>query len=506
MSTPPDPRSVRSTRRSFVLAGLVLAMFMSAIEGTIVATAMPDIAASLGGFSLYAWVFAGYLMMQAVTTPMFGKAADVVGRKPVFIAGVSVFLAASIACGFADSMPLLIAFRLLQGIGAGAVQPVTATLAGDLYAFHERARVQGWLSSVWGISALLGPLAGGLIVERFDWAWIFWANIPFGLFAILAVTLFLHEDVDRRGRSIDGVGIVTFTIAAASTLTVLTQAATLGVGLTVALALVALTSFGLFQWHERRALEPMIPPDLWRDPLVRYANLATLGAGAVMIAVATYLPTYSQGVLGTSALVAGFTLTTMSIGWPIASVVAGHLITRVGPRTVARVGSLALLTGSVAFVAMRPAFGPLYAAGASAIVGVGMGLLSTTFIVSIQTRVSWSRRGSATATNLLMRLLGNAFGAALLGGIVNASLLSWLRREGLADEVRLDDVTRLLDGTAPSIDVSLLQVQEGLRGAIDGAFLAMAIAALATVALSFLVPKLDRPPQTGSDDSQPGGS
>lgn len=467
-------------------------MFMSAIEGTIVATAMPDIAASLGGFSLYAWVFAGYLLMQAVTTPMFGKAADLVGRKPVFVAGVSVFLIASVACGFAPSMPWLIAFRLLQGVGAGAVQPVTATLAGDLYAFHERARVQGWLSSVWGVSALAGPLAGGLIVDRFDWAWIFWANVPFGIVAIVAVTAFLHEDVDRgRARSIDAIGVATFTVATASAIALLTQAATLPWTASAGLGAVSLAAFATFAAHERRAREPMIPPGLWRDPLVRSANLASLAAGAVMIAVATYLPTYAQGVLGTSALVAGFTLTTMSMGWPIASVAAGHLMVRYGPHRVARAGSIALLGGALAFVAMRPAFGPAYAAGASALVGVGMGLVSTTFIVAIQTRVDWSTRGSATATNLLMRILGNALGAALLGGIVNAVLLAWLRQQGLGDAVRLDDVTRLLDGTLASADVALSEVREGLRRAIDRAFIAMAVAAAAAVALAFTVPPLE---------------
>lgn len=474
-----------------MLAGLVLAMFMSAIEGTIVATAMPDIAASLGGFSLYAWVFAGYLLMQAVTTPMFGKAADLVGRKPVFVVGVGIFLAASVACGFATSMPWLIGFRLLQGIGAGAVQPVTATLAGDLYSFRERARVQGWLSSVWGISALLGPLAGGLIVERFDWAWIFWANVPFGIVAIVAVVAFLHEDVDRHGRSIDGVGIATFTVATASGLVLLTQVATLPWGASVALGATSVAAFAAFVVHERRAREPMIPPDLWSDPLVRSANLATLGAGAVMIAVATYLPTYAQTVFGSSALIAGFTLTTMSIGWPIASVAAGHLVVRIGTRHVARIGSLALLAGSLAFVAMRPSFGPAYAAASSALVGVGMGLLSTTFIVSIQTRVEWQRRGSATATNLLMRILGNALGAALLGGIVNASLLAWLQRRGLGEVVRLDDVTRLLDGTLPAGDVALDAIRAGMRQAIDGAFVAMAVAAVLTVAVAFTVPNLE---------------
>jgi len=484
-----------------VLAGLVLAMFMSAIEGTIVATAMPDIAASLGGFSLYAWVFAGYLLMQAVTTPLFGKAADLVGRKPVFVAGVGLFLIASVACGLAPSMPWLIAFRLLQGIGAGAVQPVSATLAGDLYGFHERARVQGWLSSVWGVSALAGPLAGGLIVDRFDWAWIFWANVPFGIVAIVLVTRFLHEEVDRRARSIDVVGVATFTLATAAAIVLATQIATLAPLASLGLAALSVGAFAAFLAHERRAAEPMIPPSLWRDPLVRWANLATLGAGAVMIAIATYLPTYAQGVLGTSALIAGFTLTTMSMGWPLASVAAGHLMTRFGPHHVARAGSLALLAGSLGFVALRPAFGPAYAAGASALVGIGMGLLSTTFIVAIQTRVDWARRGSATATNLLMRILGNALGAALLGGIVNASLIAWLRAEGLGDVVLLDDVARLLDGTLARGELDVGRIRDGLRLAIDRAFVAMAVAAAVTVLLAFRVPRLD-PPQRDEEPAE----
>jgi MFS family permease len=304
------------------------------------------------------------------------------------------------------------------------------------------------------------------------------------------VALFLHESVERRPRSIDALGAAAFTVAVGSAMVVFTQGAALPPGIVVGLAALSLTAGTLFWWHEGRAAEAIIPPEVWRDPLVRWANLATLGAGAVMIAVVAYLPTYAQGVLGTSALVAGFTLTTMSMGWPVASVLAGVLMVRLGVRRVARVGSLALLAGSLAFAFMDPSRGPGYAAASSALIGVGMGTLSTTFLVSIQTRVGWRLRGTATATNLLMRILGNALGAAILGGLVNASLLRWLQREGLAGAVRLDDVTRLLDGNTATSEPLLEVVRGGLQGALHAAFLAMAVAAALTVAFAFLMPDL----------------
>ncbi|HWK89205.1 MAG TPA: MFS transporter [Longimicrobium sp.] len=184
-----------TTHRGLVFTALMLAMFMSAIEATIVATALPSIAAELGGFSLFSWVFSSYLLVQVVTIPIAGKLADVLGRKPVFIAGVAVFLAGSILCGLAESMGMLVAFRFLQGLGAGAVQPITVTLAGDLYPLAERGKVQGYMSGVWGVSSIVGPLAGGLIVHSVGWPWIFWVNLPLGIASIVLVGLYLHEGV-----------------------------------------------------------------------------------------------------------------------------------------------------------------------------------------------------------------------------------------------------------------------------------------------------------------------
>ncbi|MEJ2291493.1 MAG: MDR family MFS transporter [Deinococcales bacterium] len=488
----PEPAAAgRTTRRPLVLAALVLAMFMAAIEGTIVATAMPSIAASLGGFALYSWVFSAFLLMQAISTPVFGKLADLYGRKPVFVGGVVVFLVGSVLCGLAPSMIVLVAFRFIQGLGAGAVYPTVTTLAGDLYSLRERARVQGYLSSVWGVSAVVGPLVGGLIVQYAHWSWIFWLNVPFGLFAILGVTLYLHEDVQRRRHSIDGLGAGLFLLAVGSLMLVLTEAgqwSTARVGVLLAVSLLGMTAF---LWHEGRAPEPMIDLAQWRDRLITLSNLATLTSGIMMIGLITYLPTYVQGIMGRSPLIAGFTLTSMSIGWPVASVLAGRLLVPLGARTTARFGGLSGLIAGVLFVLMRPSLGPLWASVSSLFMGVGMGFLSTTFIVAIQSSVDWARRGVATATNMFMRNLGNAMGAALLGGALNLSLRHSIAQRGLSGSVSVDSVQNLLERGASATAAS--PVMEVLRGSLalglHRVYLVVFAFTVATLVLTLVLPK-----------------
>ncbi len=475
-----------------MLAALVLALFMAAIEGTIVATAMPSIAASLGGFALYSWVFSSFLLMQAITTPMFGKLADLYGRRPVFVGGVVVFMIGSVLCGFAPSMGVLIAFRFVQGLGAGALYPTVTTLAGDLYSLRERARVQGYLSSVWGISAVVGPLVGGLIVQYAHWSWIFWLNVPFGVLAILGVTLYLHEDVAHRAHSIDLVGAGLFLTAMAAVMLALTEAGQWGTARLLTLLAVAFVGLTLFLLHERRTAEPMIDLRQWRDPLIGLANLATFTAGVMMIGLITYLPTYVQGIMGFSPLVAGFTLTSMSIGWPVASVLAGRLLVPWGARATARVGGAAGLLAGVLFVLMRPQAGPLWASGASLAMGVGMGFLSTTFIVAIQSSVDWARRGAATAGNMFMRILGNAVGAALLGGALNLSLRRSIADLGLSGTVTVDSVQNLLERVpgAPSTASATMTLLHGsLASGLHRVYLVVFGFTLVTALLTLLLPK-----------------
>src|SRR5690625_2033031 len=196
------------TKRQLVLASVMIGMFLSAIEATIVATAMPNIVADLGGFSLYSWVFSAYLLTMATTVLIFGKLSDVFGRKPIYIIGVIVFLSGSTLSGFSVTMEMLIMSRFVQGIGAGALMPIATTIVGDIYNLEERAKIQGYLSSIWGISAVSGPLLGGLFVDVLNWRYVFWMNIPLGLLAVLGIYFFFHEKIEQEKQSIDYLGSI----------------------------------------------------------------------------------------------------------------------------------------------------------------------------------------------------------------------------------------------------------------------------------------------------------
>ena len=273
------PMPSLTTHRTLVLAAVMAANFMIAIEATIVSTAMPQIVGQLGGLPLYSWVFAAFLLTQTATTVVFGKLADLVGRKTVMLVGIAIFLFGSILCGFAWSMPSLIVFRLVQGIGAGAVQPTAMTIVGDLYAVHERAKIQGWLASVWAVSAVLGPLAGGLIIQYFSWAWIFWMNLPIGALAAAGFWAYLHEKRARGRGRIDHLSAGIFTVAIAAIMADLTALSTSGrleIGLTTLVAVVAVV---LFVLQERRSPEPMISLELWGRRPIAAANGASLLAG-----------------------------------------------------------------------------------------------------------------------------------------------------------------------------------------------------------------------------------
>lgn len=464
-------------KRPFILAAVMMAMFMNAIEGTIVSTAMPAIVSDLGGFSLYSWVFSGYLLMNAVTVLIYGKLSDIVGRKPVLLFGIIVFLIGSVLCGFADSMTELIFYRFVQGFGAGAVAPVASTIVGDIYKNEERARIQGYLSSVWGISAIMGPALGGLIVETLTWRLVFWINIPLGILSFLGLWFFLHEKIEKKKRDIDYIGAALLTLSISTLMIVLVQG---GVkwswASTPALSLIfiAVIAFVLFIIQEKRATEPMMPFEIWKERSILIANLVSLTTGVMMIGLSSFIPTYVQGVMERSPTVAGFTLTAMSIGWPIASMISGRLLIKIGFKATSLIGGASLILGSLILVMMNPEAGPLLAATGSFFVGVGMGLTSTSFIVVIQTTVSWERRGIATASNMFMRNLGNTLGAALLGGVMNTRLQAYLNEHAPADSgVTIDTANKLLNSEERALlPENVVQVlQEGLTMSLHTIYL-----------------------------------
>jgi EmrB/QacA subfamily drug resistance transporter len=472
-----------------VLLALILSMALAAIEGTIVATAMPSIAAALGGFALYGWVFSGYLLTQAVTTPIFGKLADLYGRKPMMIAGILLFLAGSSLCGFASSMTMLIVFRIIQGIGAGGVLPIAVTLAGDLYTIEERGRVQGYVASVWGVSSIVGPLLGGLIVHSIGWRWIFWMNLPLGLLAVLFIVRCLYEEVEHRKRSIDFGGAAFLLVGLSACMLALTQAGAWNVASVAALFVFGLAVLVAFAFYERKVPDPIVHLELFKIPLLRKGNLTILAAGLAMIGLISFLPTYVQAVLGYSALVAGFTLSGMSLGWPIASVVAGRLLTRWGVRLLVRIGCVAALFGTL-IIALFAGYGPLAAGAGSFVVGIGFGFLNTTFLVAIQSSVSWTQRGVATASNMLMRSIGNALGAAVLGGVLNFTLTQYLEGKGLSNTVSLDSVKDLVAGHSSLNPSALILLREGLGGSIQILFWTIVGFTALTLLLGWSAPDL----------------
>jgi MFS family permease len=473
-----------TTSRTLVLAAVMAANFMVAIEATIVSTAMPQIVGQLGGLPLYSWVFAAFLLTQTATTVVFGKLADLAGRKKVMLVGIAAFLVGSILCGFAWSMPSLIVFRLVQGIGAGAVQPTAMTIVGDLYSPHERGKIQGWLASVWAVSAILGPLAGGLIIQYFSWAWIFWMNLPIGVLAAAGFWAFLHEKgVRGRGR-IDHLSAGIFTVAIAAIMVDLTALSTSGrfeIGLTTLVALVAVV---LFVLQERRSPEPMISLELWGRRPIAAANGASLLAGMVMIGITTFLPMFVQGVMQQSALIGGFALSAMVLGWPIGATVGVRVgLRRFGVRAMLRVGGVLIPLGAVVFLVLNGESSPIVAGLGSLVIGVGMGLSSSASIILIQEIVDWSERGSVTASYLFARSLGSTFGATVFGAVLNFGLL----RSGHAGATS-EQLRQLLEQGSAAVG------EPGLRAALEQSlhltFVSMFGVALLVGATMFLVPKV----------------
>lgn len=485
--------SQRVTKRPFVLAAVMLAMFMSAVEATIVSTAMPSIVSELGGFSLYSWVFSAYLLMQVATVLIYGKISDLFGRKPVFVIGVSIFLIGSILCGLAHTMKWLIIFRFIQGIGAGAVMPIATTIVGDIYTKEERASIQGYLSSVWGISAVLGPVLGGIFVKYVSWVYVFWMNIPLGILAIIGVVFFLHENIEKKKPSIDYTGSFLLVVSVSALMLVLVEG---GVHWkwtswqVASLLTIFLVGFLLFILQERRALEPMMPLYIWKYKAIGVSNLASLTTGMILIGVSSFLPAFVQGVMEKSPMIAGFTLTTMSIGWPIASTLAGKMVIKVGYRKITVAGSIAIIIGSIFFITLSPEKGPIWAALGSFFVGAGMGLTTTSFIVSIQSTVGWSLRGVATASNMFMRTLGSAVGAALLGGLLNSRLQSFLVQKGIDDEVTIETANSLLNEAqrAHLVESTKQLLQEGLTISLHNVYWGVLLISVMTFVLVFFMP------------------
>jgi EmrB/QacA subfamily drug resistance transporter len=414
------------SQRGPILIALMLSTALVAIDSTVVATAVHSIVDDLGGFAQFPWLFSVYLLTQAVFTPVYGKLADLIGRKPIMLLGIGLFLAGSVCGGFAWNMPALIAFRALQGLGAGAVQPMAMTIAGDIYTVAERAAVTGYLSSVWGISAVLGPSIGGFFSEYVSWRWIFFINVPLCLLAAWMLTRNFHERVERRRHRIDVTG--TALITGGCTLIILAvleggQAWPWASAAGVAVPAAGLAMLVAFVLVELRVAEPVLPMWVFTRRVLLASSLTALCVGAVSLGLTGYIPTFVQGSLGTGALVAGFALAPLSIGWPIASAMAGRIYLRFGFRVTAVLGGLIVALGMLGMLGLLDERSPVWLVPALCfVIGCGMGLVASPTLIAAQASVGWGRRGVVTGNNLFARSMGSSLGVAAFGAVANAAL------------------------------------------------------------------------------------
>ncbi|MGW0547681.1 MDR family MFS transporter [Streptomyces altiplanensis] len=492
----PDPR------RGPVVAALMLGMALAALDGTIVSTAVPQIVGDLGGFAVFSWLFSGYLLAVTVTLPVYGKLSDTFGRKPVLITGIALFLLGSLLCAAAWNMGSLIAFRIVQGLGGGAIQGTVQTIAADLYPLKERPKIQAKLSTVWAVSAVAGPGLGGLLAAYADWRWIFLINLPVGAVALWLVVRHLHEPARTKSKPatrprIDWAGALAVFACGGLLLLALVQGGVAwpwlsapSLALFGASALLAAATVVI----ERRAAEPIIPGWVWRRRTIAAVNLALGSLGLLMVAPTVFLPTYAQSVLGLGPIAAGFVLSVMTLSWPLSAALSQHAYNRIGFRLTAITGITCAALVLLAFpflpfpgAAWQPALIML-------LLGAALGLFQLPLIVGVQSTVGYAERGTTTASVLFCRQVGQSVGAALFGAIANATLASRLAAapEGIRDGLPgdLDSVSHAL-GDSGSLTA---EAADYLRRAVDTAvghvYVGAAIAAgLALLALVFVAPR-----------------
>jgi multidrug resistance protein len=490
----PGAQADSGRRRRLVVVALMLTMALAAMDSSIVSTGVPQIVANLGGFTYFSWLFSGYLLTFTVTLPVYGRLSDSWGRKPVLLAGCALFLLGSLLCATAWSMASLVAFRMLQGLGGGAIQSTVQTIAADLYPPSQRGRIQSAISTVWAVSAVSGPAVGGVLVSYAGWRWIFLVNLPLGLVASGMLRRYLHEQVSTVAARIDWPGAAGILLTAGLLLVALVQGGTAWSWSSFPSATLFVGSAlcgSLTVWFEQRAQDPILPGWIWRRGLMVGANLAMGCLGVLMIAPMVFLPTYAQSVLGLPPVAAGFVLSAMTLTWPVSAAFSPRLYRRIGFRDTALIGAAAATATLLAF-RLLPYRGPAWQPTLVMLVlGAALGLVQLPLIVGVQSSVSWSERGTATASVLFCRQLGQCLGGAVFAAVANASLAGQGRAASYpsGNVPRMDDVTQVLRpgaSPAPAVDA----FRHALTTAVDHVYLGAALAAaLAAVVLLAVVPR-----------------
>jgi EmrB/QacA subfamily drug resistance transporter len=492
---PPPPR------RGLIVFGVMLGLFLGAMESTAVATAMPTVIASLGGLAIYSWVFSGYILAATISMPLWGRLADLYGRRVTYLSGLGIFLIGSVLSGLAPSMTALIVWRTLQGLGGGALIPLGMTIIADRYGLEQRARVQGYFSATWGVASIVGPLIGGFVTDHLSWRWVFFVNVPFGLLAggVLGTAL-AGLDQPRRRVVVDIRGAVVLTVGMAGLLTALVEGGRAGQVGTLHLVLGAVSIGFLIEFArwERRAREPLLPLRLFANRMFRAAAVSGFLAGMAMFGTISFIPLFVQGVLGGSATEAGSALTPFVLGWVTFSVVSARLLLKVGYRWSVVAGMMCLAVAFLLMSHMGLGTSPAVTARNMLLAGMGMGLIMVPLLIAVQSAVPREDLGAATSATTFFRSIGGAVGVAVMGAVLSAELGRQLRGvlAGVEGPTR-GQLQELIAHPDALIEPTLRQrlppevlaaFSQGLANALHAVFLVgLAIAFLALLS-AFLVP------------------
>jgi EmrB/QacA subfamily drug resistance transporter len=473
--------------------GVLLALLLSALDQTVVSTALPRIAADLHGFSQLSWIVTAYLLTSTATVPLYGKLSDIYGRRNLFVVAIVIFLAGSLLCAVAQTMTQLTVFRAVQGVGAGGLIPLTMTAIGDLFSPRERGRYQGYIGSVWAVASVCGPLLGGVFTDQISWRWIFWINLPLGGFALFVVWTQMHVPFTRREHRIDYLGAGLLTAAITCLLLVASWGGTTyawGSPQIVATSAACILLIALFLLVERRQPEPILPLALFRNRTAAVTNLAMLMLGATLFVVIIYIPLFMQGVLGYSATRSGAILIPLNFTWIAASMFSGHLVARTGRyRIFPIVGTPIALLGVWLVSRFDPTTGGIEVVLSSCVIGLGMGLTAQTLVVALQNAVDRGELGVATATNQFFRSIGGALAVAAFGTL----LVSRLRTELEARTIRGVSPQQLLQspGAARHFPAHVVaEVQAALSVALHAVFVGTLPLLAIAIGAVLLLPEL----------------
>jgi EmrB/QacA subfamily drug resistance transporter len=492
-----DAKFKKTRSRSFIMLGLALGMLLASLDQTVVGTALPKIVSELGGMSLYAWLFTAYMLAETVVIPIAGKLSDRSGRKPIFLAGMAMFMAGSFLAGMSTSMEMLIACRFIQGLGAGTMMPISMATVADLYAPTERGKIQGLLGGVFALSTIIGPLLGGYIVDHMNWQWVFYVNLPVGLFAVLVTSMKFPKMMDRGNQPVDYPGMLTLIGTLAPALLVVTWGGSTypwGSVEILGLTAVSIACLYAFVLIEKRAKDPILPLWLFKEPIFSLGSIGLFVMAFGMFGVISYLPLFLQAVVGMSASNSGELIMPLMIGAMITSIGSGFLLKRTGYKVWLVIGPPISALGMYLLSTLNSGSSAAESIAYLIITGAGLGALMSNYIVATQNVMPKKDMGVATASMSLFRSIGGTVGVAVMGGMINSRMISELsgsftpaQMASLPADTNSLGQLLLVTTNPPIPDYVLEVIRQGLSNSITYAFFIGSIIVLSVLVVSLLI-------------------